>query len=59
MLQRAAFTNRELCFIFQESSVGDVQDLGHIEIPEGKEEEHSEEKGGEEHGEESVSKHRW
>ncbi|KAL3992944.1 tolloid-like protein 1 [Sarotherodon galilaeus] len=34
----------------QESSVGDVQDLGHIEIPEGKEEEHSEEKGGEEHG---------
>lgn len=39
--------------------MGDVQDLGHIDIPEGKEDEHSEEKGGEEHGEESVSKHRW
>lgn len=32
----------------QESSVGDVQDLGHIEISEGKEEEHSE--GGEDDG---------
>lgn len=48
---------KNLCFIFQESSVGDVQDLGHIEISEGKEEEHSE--GGEDDGEESVSKHRW
>lgn len=57
MLHRAAFTNEELCFIFQESSVGDVQDLGHIEISEGKEEEHSE--GGEDDGEESVCKHRW
>lgn len=36
----------------------DVQDLGHIEIPEGKEEEPSGEKGGEEHGEEFVCKHR-
>lgn len=34
--------------------MGDVQDLGHIEISEGKEEERSEDDG-----EESVSKHRW
>lgn len=36
----------------QESSVGDMQDLGQMEIPEDKEE-HSEEKGDEEHGEET------
>lgn len=35
----------------QESSVGDVQDLGQIEVPEEKEE-HSEEKGDGQHGEE-------
>lgn len=33
--------------------MGDAQDLGHIEISEGKEEEHSE--GGEDDGEESVN----
>lgn len=36
----------------QESSVGDAQDLGQIEVPEEKEE-HSEEKGDEQHGEET------
>ncbi|XP_030580893.1 rho family-interacting cell polarization regulator 1-like isoform X1 [Archocentrus centrarchus] len=35
----------------QESSVDDMQDLGHIEIPEGKEEEPSREKGFEDNGE--------